>query len=207
MNDRRVVITGMGVVTPLGNDLETFWKNLQERRQRDRRIRPSIQRLRLPDRRRGAQFRSEELFSKIPRTSGGPIVSPSLPWPRRKWRCEDGGIDLEKVNRDRFGVIVSSGIGGLKTLEDQHNVLVDKGPSRVSPFTIPMLISNMASGLISMEFGLRGPEHLHRHRLRHFEQRDRRIVAHDQVWRCRHFPRRRLGSVDHPDRSRRVFAR
>ena len=70
----------------------------------------------------------------------------------------DSGIDLEKVNRDRFGVLVSSGIGGLKTLEDQHSAtLVNKGPSRVSAFTIPMLISNMASGLISMEFGLRGP--------------------------------------------------
>ena len=69
----------------------------------------------------------------------------------------DSGIDLEKVNRDRFGVLVSSGIGGLKTLEDQHTALVTKGPSRVSAFTIPMLISNMASGLISMEFGLRGP--------------------------------------------------
>jgi len=57
----------------------------------------------------------------------------------------------------RFGVIVSSGIGGLKTLQDQHNILLTKGPSRNSPFTIPMLISNMASGLISMEYGLRGP--------------------------------------------------
>src|SRR4030095_12302556 len=63
----------------------------------------------------------------------------------------------ENTNRERFGVIVSSGIGGLKTLEDQHSALVNKGPSRVSAFTIPMLSSNMASGLISMEFGLQGP--------------------------------------------------
>src|SRR3954465_5475580 len=69
----------------------------------------------------------------------------------------DSGIDLEKVDRERFGVIVSSGIGGLKTLEDQHNNLLNKGPTRLSPFTIPMLISNMASGLISMEYGLQGP--------------------------------------------------
>src|SRR5205823_8207418 len=66
--------------------------------------------------------------------------------------------DLEKLKRrDRFGVIVSSGIGGLKTLQDQHAILLTKGPSRNSPFTIPMLISNMASGLISMEYGLQGP--------------------------------------------------
>ena len=57
----------------------------------------------------------------------------------------DSGIDLDKVNRDRFGVLVSSGIGGLKTLEDQHSALVNKGPGRVSAFTIPMLISNMRS--------------------------------------------------------------
>src|SRR6185503_11622157 len=74
-----------------------------------------------------------------------------------KQAMQDSGIDLEKVNRDRFGVLVSSGIGGLKTLEDQHSALVNKGPSRVSVFTIPMLISNMASGLVSMEYGLQGP--------------------------------------------------
>src|SRR5204863_196034 len=71
---------------------------------------------------------------------------------------EDSGIDLEKLKRrDRFGVIVSSGIGGLRTLQDQQTILLTRGPSRNSPFTIPMLISNMASGLISMEYGLRGP--------------------------------------------------
>jgi 3-oxoacyl-[acyl-carrier-protein] synthase II len=70
---------------------------------------------------------------------------------------EDAGLEAGRVKRDRFGVIVSSGIGGLKTLEDQHTNLVNKGPSRVSAFTIPMLISNMASGLISMEYGLLGP--------------------------------------------------
>ena len=74
-----------------------------------------------------------------------------------KLAMQDGGIDVDKVRRDRFGVIVSSGIGGLKTLEDQHTILMNKGPSRVSPFTIPMMISNMASGVISMEFGLQGP--------------------------------------------------
>jgi len=74
-----------------------------------------------------------------------------------KMAMEDGAVDMEKVNRHRFGAIISSGIGGLKTLEDQYTVLLTKGPSRVSAFTIPMLISNMASGLISMEFGLQGP--------------------------------------------------
>ncbi|PYI77885.1 MAG: beta-ketoacyl-[acyl-carrier-protein] synthase II, partial [Verrucomicrobia bacterium] len=69
----------------------------------------------------------------------------------------DCAIEMASENPDRFGVLVSSGIGGLKTLEDQYTILLSKGPKRVSAFTIPMLISNMASGLISMEFGMRGP--------------------------------------------------
>src|SRR5260370_24974302 len=74
-----------------------------------------------------------------------------------KMSIRDSGLDLARVSRDRFGVIVSRGIGGLKTLEEQFSILMKKGPQRVSAFTIPMLISNMASGVISMEFGLRGP--------------------------------------------------
>jgi 3-oxoacyl-(acyl-carrier-protein) synthase len=75
-----------------------------------------------------------------------------------KMALEDSGIDVANLKqRDRFGVLVSSGIGGLKTLQDQLTILLTKGPSRTSPFTIPMLLSNMASGLISMEFDLHGP--------------------------------------------------
>src|SRR3982750_2958682 len=74
-----------------------------------------------------------------------------------KMAMADCAIEMANENPDRFGVLVSSGIGGLKTLEDQHTILMTKGPSRVSAFTIPMLISNMAGGFISMEFGLPGP--------------------------------------------------
>ena len=70
---------------------------------------------------------------------------------------EDAGLDPAKVDGDRFGVLVGSGIGGISTLLESHKVLLDKGPDRVSPFFIPMLIINMASGLISMRFGARGP--------------------------------------------------
>ena len=124
--DRRVVITGLGVVTPVGNtgevrdfDPKNFFNNFKDARRTDR-------------------------FAQLAMAAA-------------KMAVQDSGLELDRVNRDRFGVLVSSGIGGLKTLEDQHNILMNKGPSRVSPFTIPMLISNMASGLISMEFGLRGP--------------------------------------------------
>jgi 3-oxoacyl-[acyl-carrier-protein] synthase II len=74
-----------------------------------------------------------------------------------KMAMADSALEMASENPDRFGVLVSSGIGGLKTLEDQYTILLSKGPKRVSAFTIPMLISNMASGLISMEFGMRGP--------------------------------------------------
>ena len=74
-----------------------------------------------------------------------------------KMAIADSGLDLETVDVTRFGVIVGSGIGGLGTLEAQHTNLLNKGPGRVSPFMIPMMISNMASGIISMEFNFQGP--------------------------------------------------
>ena len=155
--DRRVVITGMGTITPLGNELETFWSNLKNGVSGIRKIEafdtsgydcqiagevrdfdPK------PFFRNAKDIRRTDRFAQLALAAA-------------KRALEDGGIDLEKIRRDRFGVIVSSGIGGLKTLEDQYTILLTKGPARTSPFTIPMLISNMASGLISMEYGLRGP--------------------------------------------------
>jgi 3-oxoacyl-[acyl-carrier-protein] synthase II len=70
---------------------------------------------------------------------------------------EDSGLDVQAVDPRRYGVMVGSGIGGLATLEREHTAYMTKGPKRVSPFTIPMMISNIASGIISMEFGLKGP--------------------------------------------------
>jgi 3-oxoacyl-[acyl-carrier-protein] synthase II len=157
MNDRRVVITGLGAVTPLGNDVETFWANLKngvsgihqieafDTSQHDCKIAGEV---------RG--FEPKRYF-KNPKNLRRTDRFAQLAMAAARMALDDGGIDLNKVRRDRFGVIVSSGIGGLKTLEDQYRILLTKGPSRNSPFTIPMLISNMASGLISMEYGLQGP--------------------------------------------------
>src|ERR1700738_1011182 len=156
-NNRRVVITGMGVMTPLGNDLETFWSNLKNGVSGIRRIEaidPSPFDCQIGGEVRG--FDPKPYF-KNPKEVRRADRFAQLAMAAAKMSMLDSGIDLEKIDHDRFGVIVSSGIGGLKTLEDQHAILMTKGPSRNSPFTIPMLISNMASGLISMEFGLRGP--------------------------------------------------
>jgi 3-oxoacyl-[acyl-carrier-protein] synthase II len=156
-NDRRVVITGMGVVTPLGDDLETFWSNLKngvsgihkiqafDTTSFDCQIAGEVR-----------NFDPKKYF-RNPKDVRRTDRFTQLSMAAAKMAMQDSGIDLERVNRDRFGAMISSGIGGLRTLEDQYDVLMNKGPSRVSAFTIPMLISNMASGVISMELGLRGP--------------------------------------------------
>ena len=158
MNGRRVVITGLGVVTPVGSDIETFWSNLKN----------GVSGIRAIDAfdasafdcRIGGQVRDfdPKPFFKNPKDVRRTDRFTQLSMAAAKMALEDSGIDVANVEqRDRFGVIVSTGIGGLKTLQDQLTVLLTKGPSRNSPFTIPMLISNMASGYISMEFDLRGP--------------------------------------------------
>ena len=155
-NGRRVAVTGLGCVTPIGNDLETVWSSLVEGVSG---IGPIT------------RFDSTDFSTRI---AGEVKGFDALKFVDKKddrkldlylkyalacavMAVEDAGLDLAKENGDRFGVLVGSGIGGLSTLLDSHKVLLDKGPDRVSPFFIPMLIINMASGLISMRFGARGP--------------------------------------------------
>jgi 3-oxoacyl-[acyl-carrier-protein] synthase II len=155
--NRRVVITGLGVITPVGNDLETFWSALKAGKSGIGRI--TAFDISQYDCQIAGEVRNfdPKPFFKNPKDVRRTDRFVQLAMAAAKMSIQDGGLDLEKVNRDRFGTIISSGIGGLKTLEDQFSILMNKGPSRTSPFTIPMLISNMASGVISMEFGLRGP--------------------------------------------------
>src|SRR5262250_2418847 len=158
MPERRVVITGMGVITPIGNDLETFWSNLKN----------GVSGIHIIDAfdtsgydcKIGGQVHDfdPKPFFKNPKDVRRTDRFTHLGMAAAKMAMVDSGIEVDNLKaRDRFGVIVSTGIGGLRTLQDQHDILVTKGPSRTSPFTIPMLISNMAGGVISMEFGLRGP--------------------------------------------------
>src|SRR5438046_4428311 len=157
-NDRRVVITGLGAITSLGNDVETFWSNLKK-------VVSGIRTIDAFDTtayacKIGGQVRNfdPKPFFKNPKDVRRTDRFTQLSMAAAKMAVEDSGIDIENLERrDRFGVIVSTGIGGLKTLQDQLTILLTKGPSRNSPFTIPMLISNMATGFISMEFNLRGP--------------------------------------------------
>jgi 3-oxoacyl-[acyl-carrier-protein] synthase II len=156
-NNRRVVITGMGVITPVGSDLETFWTSLKNGVSGIRKI-ESFDTSRY-DCRIGGEVRCfdpKTVFTN-PKDVRRTDRFAQLAMAAAKMAMADSGVAMANENPDRFGVLVSSGIGGLKTLEDQYTILLSKGPSRVSAFTIPMLISNMASGLISMEFGMRGP--------------------------------------------------
>lgn len=153
----RVVVTGMGVVTSLGADLDTFWNNLQAGKSGVSLI---------------EAFDTTEYTTKI--AAEIKDFDPALYMDKKDARkmdrfvqfgvaasvmaLKDAGITIgENVDPETIGVIVGSGIGGLGTWEDQHTILMEKGPKRVSPFFIPMMIANMASGQISIVTGAKGP--------------------------------------------------
>lgn len=155
--DRRVVVTGIGVVSSLGQDIDTFWSNITAGK-------CGISRIEC--------FDTTEYDCKIAAEIKDFDPTPAFPSPKEIRRTDrfvqlgvfaghrallDSGMDLDKLDRDEIGVFIGSGIGGLKTTEEQHMALMEKGPNRVSPFMIPMLILNMASGMFSMYYGLRGP--------------------------------------------------
>lgn len=153
---RRVVITGLGPVTPVGIGKEKFWNSLVEGVSGISYI---------------TNFDTEDYTSKI----AGEVkdFQPEDFIDKREARkmdkftqfavagaklaIEDSGLDIEKIDAKRVGVILGSGIGGIETLEAEHTKLMEKGPKRISPFFIPMMISNMAPGQISMIFGFKGP--------------------------------------------------
>jgi 3-oxoacyl-[acyl-carrier-protein] synthase II len=157
MSYRRVVVTGIGVISPIGNDLKSFWGNLVEGKSGIGEITQFDSST--YDCHIAGEVRSfdPKPYFKNPKDVRRSDRYTHLAMASAKLALEDSGIDLEKVDRSRFGVLMGSGIGGLKTLEDQHTILMNKGPARVSPFMVPMMIVNMASGLISMEYGLEGP--------------------------------------------------
>lgn len=155
--DRKVVITGIGVVTPIGNDLASFWDSLKNGRSGIDRI-CSFDTTDYDTKIAGEvrDFNAVSFF-KNPKDVRRTDRFCHFAMAASKMALADSGVDLEKVDLTRFGTIVGSGIGGLATLCDQHTTLMNKGPRRISPFMIPMMISNMASGLVSMEYGLGGP--------------------------------------------------
>lgn len=153
---RRVVITGVGAVTPVGNTAEEFWAALIQGKSGIGPI-TRFDATPLPTKIAGELkgFDPLRYIDKKDDRKLDPFLKYAIAC--AVMAVEDAGLNVERVDRTRFGVLVGSGIGGITTLLETHKTLLEKGPDRVSPFFIPMLIVNMASGLISMRFGAKGP--------------------------------------------------
>lgn len=152
---KRVVITGLGAITPVGIGKEEFWNSLIQGKSG---IGPVT------------RFDTKDFNAKIGAEVKG--FDPSDYLDKKEARrmdkfaqyavaaaklaIEDSGISLEKIDREKVGVIVGTGIGGVEVFEQEHTKLMERGPNRVSPLFIPMMISNMGTAQISMAFGLKG---------------------------------------------------
>ncbi len=153
---KRVVITGLGTVNPVGNDVSSTWDSLINGRSGVGRI---------------TKFDTENFNVKI----AGEVkdFDPLNVLEKKELRrmdlytqysicsadeaIKDAKLDFDSIDPYRVGVLMATGIGGIKTLEDQHSILLSRGPKKISPFLIPMMIVNMASGQIAIKYGLKGP--------------------------------------------------
>ena len=151
----RVVVTGMGAITPIGNDVESFWNGLKEKK-------VGIGPITYFD---TAEYKAK-LAAQVKEFDPKQYMDPKAA--RRmetfsqyavaaaKQALEDAGIDMTKEDPYRVGVCVSSGIGSLQAVEREYKKLLEKGPGRVNPLLVPLMISNMAAGNVSIQFGLKG---------------------------------------------------
>ncbi|HKB23617.1 MAG TPA: beta-ketoacyl-ACP synthase II [Methylomirabilota bacterium] len=164
MDTRRVVVTGLGALTPVGNTAEEFWSALKQARSGvgpitkfDASVKNAQGEYAYPTRIAGEvkNFDPLQYVDKKEARRLDPFLQYAMAC--GVMAVEDAGLDTTKVDGTRFGVLIGSGIGGIQTLLATHDTLNEKGPDRVSPFFIPMMIVNMASGLVSMRFGAKGP--------------------------------------------------
>ena len=153
---QRVVVTGLGAVTPIGNSVAEYWSGLTSGRN-------GVASITLFDAERHACRFAAEVKDFDP--TGFLEPKEAKRWDRfckfgvvaAKQALADAGLEITEANSDRIGVSIGSGVGGLLTMETQAHVLEGKGPSRVSPFTVPMMIPNMATGLAAIALGAKGP--------------------------------------------------
>jgi 3-oxoacyl-[acyl-carrier-protein] synthase II len=158
MRQRRVVVTGMGVVTPIGNTVDAFWKGLTSGANgagpltrfsvegHDTKFACEVKGLDVSAWLDPKEARRMDVFAQYGFVAGCQAVA-------------DSGLDPAKEDPTRIGVIVSSGIGGMCTYDVEHRKLIEKGPGRVSPFFITMLIGDIVTGHLSIRFGFRGPNY------------------------------------------------
>ena len=156
MSTRRVVVTGLGTLSPVGNTVDEFWSALLQGRSGLGQI-TKFDTTGYPTRIAG-EVRNFDPLNFVDKKEARRL-DPYLQYAiaSSALAVQDAAIDTGKVDGTRFGVLIGSGIGGITTLLESHRNLLEKGPDRVSPFFIPMLIANMASGLVSMRFGAKGP--------------------------------------------------
>lgn len=153
---RRVVITGVGLVTPLGVGIENVWQRILrgesgvgpitrfDATQHETKFAAEVKEFKSEDYISPKEIKRMDLFIQYALTAA-------------KIAMEDSGLDMGKEDAERVGVIVGTGLGGLPTLEKYHSILLERGPGRISPFFIPMLIANEAPGHIAIQFGIKGP--------------------------------------------------
>src|SRR5215813_8125686 len=153
---RRVVVTGLGTLSPVGNTADEFWSSLVQGRSGVGLI-TKFDTTGYPTRIAGEvkNFDPLDFVDKKDARRLDPYLQYAIA--SSAMAVQDAALDTGKVDGTRFGVLIGSGIGGITTLLESHRNLLEKGPDRVSPFFIPMLIANMASGLVSMRFGAKGP--------------------------------------------------
>jgi len=151
---KKVVVTGIGLVTPIGNDVKTTWENLINGVCGVGKI--SYFDTSSFDTQIGAEVKNFNLENIHPKEKRKMDLFVQFALKATEEAIKDSGIDLEKEEKDRIGVIVGAGIGGLRIIEQQHEILLKNGPNRVSPFLIPMLIPDIAAGHISIQYGFKG---------------------------------------------------
>lgn len=152
---RRVVVTGLGAVTPLGNTVKEFWDNIKQGKLGIDKI---------------TQFDTSDYKVKIAAEVKGFIPKERMDFKAAKRMekfsqyavaaakeaCADAGLDIEKEDPYRCGVVIGSGIGSLTQIEKQYQTILEKGPAKVNPLMVPLMISNMAAGNVSIQLGLKG---------------------------------------------------
>ncbi len=156
---RRIVVTGLGTLSPVGVDTRQSWESVLAGRSGVgpiTRFDASAYTTRIAAEVLPFDLERSRMERKEARRADPFLVYANI---AAAEALQDSGIDLERIDRRGFGVIIASGIGGIKTLEDQANVLAAKGPDRISPFFVPMMIGDMAAGDISIRYGLRGPNY------------------------------------------------
>ena len=152
----RVVVTGIGLVTPVGSDRKSTWDSLMSGKS-------GIDYISLFD----AEGFTSRIAAEVDGFDGAALLGRKEAKRLDRFSqfaavasleaLEDAGIDMATEDPDRVGVLIGSGVGGIITITDQHKVMLDKGPKRVSPFLVPMMLGDMASGQVSMMIGAKGP--------------------------------------------------